>query len=100
MQVRGLSTDGALCADVPTTMRTFLRDHWKSIVVIVLLVVLAMFTVNPGAAAPAPSLAERLRTHVAAIASSQHNTANPRQLEQAARYIESTLQDEGYATHR
>jgi hypothetical protein len=81
-------------------MRTFLRDHWKSIVAIIVLVVLAMFTVNPGAAAPAPSLAERLRTHMAAIASSEHNTANPRQLEQAARYIESTLEGEGYAIHR
>jgi Zn-dependent M28 family amino/carboxypeptidase len=37
---------------------------------------------------------------VTAIASEEHNTANPQQLEQAARYIESTLQGEGYAIHR
>lgn len=80
-------------------MRNFLRDHWKAIVAIALLVVLALFTMSPGDATPAPSLATRLRTHVAAIAPSGHDTADPKQLEQAARYIESTLQDEGYAIH-
>ena len=83
-------------------MRSFFRDHWKVIVAIVLLVVLAMFTVNPGGAAPAPSpasvLAARLRTHVAALAPA--SAAGPRQLEQAARYIEATLRGEGYAIQR
>ncbi|WP_081933836.1 M28 family peptidase [Massilia sp. 9096] len=81
-------------------MRSFLRDHWKAIVVILLLVVLATFTVKPGAAPVAPSLADRLRAHVQAIASEEHNTANPQQLEQAARYIETALRAEGYAIHR
>jgi hypothetical protein len=81
-------------------MRTFLRDHWKAIVLILLLVVLATFTVTPSAAPSAPALADRLRAHVRAIASEEHNTANPAQLEQAARYIETTLHAEGYAIHR
>jgi uncharacterized integral membrane protein len=49
-------------------MRTFLRAHWKVLVAIILLVLLALFTVNPGAAVPELSLAARLRSHVAAIA--------------------------------
>jgi hypothetical protein len=81
-------------------MRTFLRAHWKALVAIVLLVVLALFTVNPGAAVPDISLAERLRSHVAAIASGEHNTATPAQLEEAARYIEGVLGTEGYAIRR
>jgi hypothetical protein len=81
-------------------MRTFFRDHWKAIVVILLLVVLATFTVTPGAASSTPTLAARLRAHVEAIASSEHNTATPKQLEQAARYIETTLGAQGYAIHR
>jgi hypothetical protein len=81
-------------------MRTFLRDHWKAIVLILLLVVLATFTVTPSAAPSAPALADRLRAHVGAIASEEHNTANPAQLEQAARYIETTLHAEGYAIRR
>jgi hypothetical protein len=81
-------------------MRTFLREHWKALVAIVLLVVLTLFTVRPGAAVPEPSLASRLRTHVSAIASSEHNTATPARLEEAARYIENVLKTEGYAIHR
>jgi hypothetical protein len=81
-------------------MRTFFREHWKTIVAIILLAVLAMVTVNPGAAAPDIPLAARLRSHVTAIASSEHNTANPARLEEAARYIESALQNEGYAVRR
>ena len=72
-------------------MRTFFRDHWKAIVAIVLLVVLAMFTVNPGAAQPAPDLASRLRAHVAALADAR---ARGRQ---AARYIGAVLAAQGYA---
>jgi Zn-dependent M28 family amino/carboxypeptidase len=81
-------------------MRTFLREHWKALVAIVFLVVLALFTVHPGAAVPEPSLASRLHTHVSAIASSEHNTATPARLEEAARYIENVLKTEGYAIHR
>jgi hypothetical protein len=81
-------------------MRTFLRAHWKALVAIVLLVVLALFTVNPGAAMPEPTLAERLRSHVVAIASEEHNTATPARLEEAARYIESTLETSGYQVRR
>jgi Zn-dependent M28 family amino/carboxypeptidase len=56
--------------------------------------------VHPGAAVPEPSLASRLRTHVGAIASVEHNTATPAALEQAARYIENVLKTEGYTVRR
>jgi hypothetical protein len=81
-------------------MRTFFRDHWKALVAIVLLVLLALLTVNPSAAIPEPSLAERLRAHVSAIASTEHNTATPAELEAAARYIEHALHTEGYQVRR
>jgi hypothetical protein len=81
-------------------MRSFFRDHWKAIVAIVLLAVLALFTMNPSAAVPEPLLAERLRTHVTAIASKEHNTATPARLEEAARYIERTLGGDGYQVRR
>jgi hypothetical protein len=81
-------------------MRTFFRDHWKALVAIVLLVLLALLTVNPSAAIPEPSLAERLRAHVSAIASTEHNTATPAELEAAARYIENALHTEGYRVQR
>lgn len=42
------------------------------------------------------ALAERLRTHVAAIASREHNLEHPDALEDAARYIEATLRGLGY----
>ncbi|MFC5548030.1 hypothetical protein [Massilia aerilata] len=73
-------------------MRTFLRSHWKVLVAIIVLVLLALFTVTPGAAEVAqPSLALRLRAHAAAIASGEDDTA---------RYIEGVLQGEGYAVRR
>lgn len=73
-------------------MRTFLRAHWKVLVAIVLLVLLALFTVTPGAAVVAePALGLRLRVHAAAIASGEDDTA---------RYIEGVLQGEGYAVRR
>jgi hypothetical protein len=81
-------------------MRSFFRSHWKAIVAIVLLVVLAMLTVNPTSALPAPSLATRLHTHVSAIGAVEHNTANPQQLEEAAAYIEGVLGSEGYRVRR
>jgi len=81
-------------------MRTFFRAHWKAIVAILLLIVLAMVTVNPSSAMPEPSLSTRLRAHVSAIASEEHNTATPRALEQAAVYIEDVLGSEGYRIRR
>jgi Zn-dependent M28 family amino/carboxypeptidase len=81
-------------------MRTFFRDHWKALVAIILLVLLALFTMNPSAAIPEPSLAERLRAHETAIASTEHNTATPAELEAAARYIENALHAEGYRIQR
>lgn len=84
-------------------MRSFLKDHWKAIVAIILLVVLALFTVNPGGATPAPSLAARLRAHVAAVApGGVCDSCSPglQQQLQAARYITATLRDEGYAVRR
>jgi len=75
-------------------MRHFLRAHWKSIVAIVLLVLLAMVTVNPGAAVPEPSLAMRLRAHVTALATQEPPAARRAH---AAAYIDSALQMAGYA---
>jgi hypothetical protein len=68
-------------------MRHFFRAHWKAIVAIVLLVVLAMMTVNPGAAMPEPPLAMRLRAHVTALAGGP----------QDATYIGNVLRAAGYA---
>jgi hypothetical protein len=68
-------------------MRHFFRAHWKAIVAIVLLVLLATMTVNPGAAMPEPPLAMRLRAHVTALA------GGPRD----ATYIGNVLQAAGYA---
>ena len=81
-------------------MRTFLRAHWKAIVLILVLILLAALTFSPSSAMPEPSLATRLHTHVAAIASREHNTATPQQLEQAAGYIENVLGSEGYKVQR
>jgi Peptidase family M28 len=75
-------------------MRTFLATHWKSVVALIILVLLAAFTMSPGAADA--DLAGRLRRHVAAIAAGEHNTAHPAALERAARYIETALENEGY----
>ncbi len=81
-------------------MRTFLRAHWKALVAIVLLVVLALFTVSPGAAVPEISLASRLRVHVAAIDAGERGAAMPARRERAARYIEDVLRGDGYAIRR
>ena len=81
-------------------MRIFLRAHWKALVAIVLLVVLALFTVSPGAAVPEISLASRLRAHVAAIDSGERGAAIPARRERAARYIEDVLRGDGYAIRR
>jgi hypothetical protein len=72
-------------------MRTFLNAHWKSLVAIVILVLLALFTMSSGSASP--DVAARLRAHVAALAPQQHPTAP---LERAARYIRTALAGDGY----
>lgn len=84
-------------------MRNFFHSHWKVIVAFVLLILAAVLTVSPtatSAADPAPGLAERLRTHVVTIASREHNTATPVQLERAAIYIETALAQAGYTPTR
>lgn len=84
-------------------MRTFLRAHWKAIVAIVLLVLLAMVTMSPSSAPLAePSLSARLRTHVAAlgaVASGRFDNSEPQGLERAA-YIAQVLESEGYRVRR
>jgi hypothetical protein len=79
-------------------MRTFLSTHWKSILVLVILVLLAIFTMTPGAATPA--LATRLRAHVLAMAMSEPGSATPAELERAARHIETALAAYGYQLRR
>lgn len=81
-------------------MRKFARSHWKVIIAILLAIALATLTLETDSAAPAPDLSVRLRTHVEAIASQEHNTATPRALEHAARHIETTLQGYGYRLRR
>jgi hypothetical protein len=90
----GLSGTVASCA-APHAMRHFFRAHWKSIVAIVLLVLLALVTVNPGTAMPAPPLAARLRAHVSALAAGTQDPATRRA--EAAAYIDSVLRIAGYA---
>lgn len=81
-------------------MRKFARSHWKIIIAILLAIALATLTLETDSAAPAPDLSVRLRTHVEAIASREHNTATPHELEKAARHIETTLQGYGYQLRR
>lgn len=79
-------------------MRNFFSTHWKTLVAILVLVFVALLTLSPSAASP--DLSARLRHHVEAIASAEHNTATPAELERAARYIETTLERYGYALTR
>ncbi len=84
-------------------MRKFARSHWKVLILILLAVALATLTLETDSAtptSPGPELATRLRNHVEAIASEEHNTARPRALEQAARHIEATLEGYGYRLRR
>ena len=83
-----------------TVMRNFFQSHWKVIVALVLLILVAVMTFTPENAAAAPDLAERMRQHVRAVASEEHNTGKPAQLERAAIYIETTLRKAGYAPSR
>lgn len=83
-------------------MRNFFHSHWKVIVALILLIVVAVLTVRPhsASASAAADLAARLRQHVEAVASSEHNTGKPAQLEQVAAYIESELARAGHAVTR
>ncbi|MFC5461714.1 M28 family peptidase [Massilia niabensis] len=57
-------------------------------------------TFRPDTAEAAPDLAERMRQHVRAVASEEHNTGTPEQLERAAVYIETALARAGYSPSR
>src|SRR5882672_10228928 len=46
------------------------------------------------------SLLANLKTHVAAVASEEHNVKHPAALERSARYVEATLSDLGYTVSR
>ncbi|HBF51249.1 MAG TPA: aminopeptidase, partial [Massilia sp.] len=81
-------------------MRNFFQSHWKVIVALLLLILVAVMTLTPENAGAASTLAERMRQHVAAVASEEHNTRKPAQLERAAVYIETTLKKAGYAPSR
>jgi hypothetical protein len=81
-------------------MRKFARTHWKILIAILLAIALATLTLETDSATTGPDLSARLRGHVAAIASNEHNTATPQALEQAARHIETALEGFGYRLHR
>jgi hypothetical protein len=78
-------------------MRNFFRSHWKAIIALILLVLLAMVTVNPGAAMPEPPLAMRLRAHVTTLAAGTQDATYIDNVLRAAGY---TVQDRGGAGHR
>jgi hypothetical protein len=73
-------------------MRTFLSTHWKSILAIIILVLLAVFVVPSGSAST--RLAARLQQHANAFAG--HGANAPATRERAARYIAAALADGGY----
>ncbi len=91
--------EGAIQA-LHTAMRNFFQSHWKVIVALLLLILVAVMTFTPENAGAAPDLAERMRQHVQAVASEEHNTRRPAQLERAAVYIETTLEKAGYTPAR
>lgn len=81
-------------------MRHFFHSHWKVIVALILLILAAALFMGPDSASAAPALAERLRGHVDAIASSERNTHKPVGLERAATHIETELARAGYRIAR
>ena len=81
-------------------MRNFFQSHWKAIVALILLILMAALYLRPGPASGAQALAERLERHVGAIASPEHNARTLPSLESAAVYIEKTLAEAGYRSTR
>jgi acetylornithine deacetylase/succinyl-diaminopimelate desuccinylase-like protein len=79
-------------------LRSFLRSFWKTILALIILVAIASLTIGHGAENDA--LTSSLRRHVKAIASTEHNTATPLELERVARYVEAALQEQGYQPRR
>jgi len=77
-------------------MRTFLRAHWKSIVAIVLLVLLAAVVVEPGVAKTQPPLAQRLRAHVTALSPASPDQSPAARLARAGAHIGDALRLAGY----
>jgi hypothetical protein len=77
-------------------MRTFLSTHWKSILAIIILVLLAVFVVPSGSAST--SLASRLQQHAHALAVHGANGSAAR--ERAAGYIAAALAADGYRVRR
>jgi Zn-dependent M28 family amino/carboxypeptidase len=92
-----------------------LHGYGRLVLIIVAVLLLAVVftiwfvTATPGAHHRGPlapldpdgrRLAANLRTHVASIASEEHNVAHPEALERSARYIEATLAGLGYAVSR
>lgn len=59
-----------------------------------------LLSASASAAAPLTDLPARLSAHVHAIASAEHNTGTPAELEKAALYIEATLAAQGYKVRR
>nr|WP_314547657.1 hypothetical protein [uncultured Massilia sp.] len=78
-------------------MRSFFRSHWKAIVAIILLVLLALVTVNPGAATLEPPLPVRLRAHVLALQAP--GPIDARRADTAA-YIDGVLRMAGYRVRK
>ncbi|RSZ58783.1 M28 family peptidase [Massilia atriviolacea] len=62
--------------------------------------VIAAAFMGSASAAPEADLPTRLATHVRAIATSEHNTGTPAELEKAALYLEATLAALGYKVQR
>ncbi len=64
-------------------------------------IIAAAFMLSASAgAAPQADLPARLSAHVHAIASTEHNTGTPAELEKAALYIQATLAAQGYKVRR
>jgi Zn-dependent M28 family amino/carboxypeptidase len=81
-------------------MRNFFHSHWKVILALILLILVAALYLRSGPASASQPLGERLERHVSEIASQERNTRTPRSLESAAVYIEKTLAEAGYRSTR
>ncbi|WP_296949328.1 hypothetical protein [uncultured Massilia sp.] len=77
-------------------MRSFFRSHWKVIVGIVLLILLALVTVNPRAAPHDAPLALRLQAHAAALQAAGLQADAAARRAAAAAYVTDALRLAGY----